>query len=110
MSSTCDNGDPGPRSAKVHPLIWIAVVSVLVIGAAALGYSVGARSAVVDARGEVVDAADAYAQQRGFALPSWQEGGYDAPNLEQSLREIEHIGATWVQFTPTWYQRDAERK
>ena len=96
MSSTSDAGDVGFRSSKVSPFIWIAVVSVLVLVAAAVGYALGARSAVVHAA--------AHPTQRGFALPTWQEGGYDGPNLEQSLREIKEIGATWVQFTPTWYQ------
>lgn len=46
------------------------------------------------------------AQQRGFALPSWQVRGYDGPDVEQSLEEVKSVGATWVQFTPTWYQDD----
>jgi hypothetical protein len=96
MSSTCDNGDAGFQPSKVRPPIWIAVVAVFVVGAAALGYSLGARSVVVHA--------DTDTQQRGFALPSWQEGGYDAPSLELSLREIKALGATWVQLNPTWYQ------
>jgi len=43
-------------------------------------------------------------QQRGFAMPTWQVNGYDGPGLEQSLAEIKALGATWVEFTPTWYQ------
>lgn len=44
-------------------------------------------------------------QQRGFALPTWQVDGYDGPDLDESLGEIKALGATWVQFTPTWYQQ-----
>jgi len=50
--------------------------------------------------------ADTLAQQRGFALPSWQVDGYDGPDVEQSLREIKAIGANWVELTPTWFQQD----
>lgn len=46
------------------------------------------------------------AQQRGFALPTWQVDGYDGPGVEQALREVKAIGAGWVQFTPTWFQQD----
>ena len=46
------------------------------------------------------------AQQRGFALPTWQVNGYDGADVEQSLREIKALGATWVQLTPTWYQQN----
>ena len=45
-------------------------------------------------------------QQRGFALPTWQVNGYDGPDVEQSLREIKTLGATWVELTPTWYQQN----
>jgi hypothetical protein len=75
----------------------MAVVSVFAVAAATFGYPLGGYPAVVHA--------DASTQQRGFALPTWQQGGYDAPELERSLREIKEIGATWVQLTPTWYQQ-----
>jgi hypothetical protein len=97
MSSTSDAGRAVPRTRKLLWLIWIAVLAVLVAGAAVLDYALGVRTAVVDA--------DTITPQRGFALPTWQEGGYDATNLEHSLREIADVGATWVQFTPTWYQQ-----
>jgi hypothetical protein len=97
MSNICDAGYPRFRSSKVTFFIWIAVASVLVAGAAAVGYSLGARSVVVHA--------DADAQQRGFALPTFQTDGYDGPDVEQSLLEIKGLGATWVQLTPTWYQQ-----
>jgi hypothetical protein len=98
MSSTSEAAHPVP-SSNLSPSTWIAIVLVLVVGAAALGYSLGSRRAVP------VHAVDPHAQQRGFALPTWQQGGYDSPGLELSLSEITDIGATWVQFTPTWYQQ-----
>jgi hypothetical protein len=52
-----------------------------------------------------IQSAETVAYQRGFALPTWQVGGYDGPDVEQSLREIKVLGADWVQFTPTWYQQ-----
>ncbi|MCR8692918.1 hypothetical protein NWP13_10300 [Rhodococcus pyridinivorans] len=60
------------------------------------GESCGFRSATVDA--------DVFTTQRGFALPTWQEDGYDGPQVEQNLRELREVGATWVELTPTWYQ------
>jgi hypothetical protein len=50
--------------------------------------------------------AEASSQERGFALPSWQANGLDGPDVEQSVREVRAVGATWVQFTPTWYQQN----
>jgi hypothetical protein len=93
MSSTSDAGHPGFLSR-----IWIAVVSVLVFGVAALGFPLGAQTTGAAH-------ADAGTQQRGFALPTWQQGGYDAPNLDQSLREMNEMGATWVELTTSWYQQ-----
>lgn len=94
MSSTSDDGY-SVRPSRYPFATWLAVVSVLVV-VAALGYPLGTAAV---ARAEISW------QQRGFALPTWQEGGYDAPNLEQSLREVRSVGATWVQFTPTWSQQ-----
>lgn len=47
---------------------------------------------------------EAISQQRGFAMPTWQVDGYDGPDVEQSLKEIKALGATYVEFVPTWYQ------
>jgi Glycoside Hydrolase Family 113 len=33
-----------------------------------------------------------------------QEDGYDGPQVEQNLREVRDVGATWVELTPTWSQ------
>lgn len=107
MSSTSDAGRRGSPWSNLSPGTWVAVVSVLLVAAAAFGYSLGARGVAVDTgvhtppRGFALPAW----QQRGFALPTWKEGGYDGPNVEQSLREITEVGATWVELTPTWYQR-----
>ena len=43
-------------------------------------------------------------QQRGFAMPTWQIDGYDGPGLKASLEQIKALGATYVEFVPTWYQ------
>jgi hypothetical protein len=51
------------------------------------------------------DMVGAQTTQRGFALPTWTKGGYDGPQVEQSLREMVEVGATWVQLIPTWYQQ-----
>lgn len=73
---------------------WVGVVSILLVAAAVLGYSLNAEPPAVAEE----------PTQRGFALPTWEEGGYDGPSMEQNLREMAEIGATWVQLTPTWYQ------
>ena len=59
--------------------------------------SLGARTAVADAQVST--------PQRGFALPSYQVDGYDGPDIQQSLREIADVGATWVELTPSWQQQ-----
>lgn len=69
----------------------VLVVSFLA-AAAMLGCTVGSGTAVSDAQA-----------QRGFAL-IW-DAGYDGPQLQQSFREMANVGATWVQFTPTWGQQ-----
>lgn len=99
MWNTCDdmqampNDERGPMNSGNRPAeplrAWIAS---LVFVAAALF-----ASSVAHAQG--------VAYQRGFALPTWQVNGYDGPDVEQSLSEIKALGATWVQFTPTWYQQ-----
>jgi hypothetical protein len=48
-------------------------------------------------------AADPGGTQRGFAL-IWHPF-YDGPQIAQSLVEMADVGATWVQFTPTWGQQ-----
>ena len=74
---------------------WVGVVvSILLAAAALVGHSLGGGSAV----------SDAGMTQRGFALPTWEEGGYDGPQVDQNYREMVGVGATWVQLTPTWYQ------
>ena len=42
--------------------------------------------------------------QRGFALPTYSAEGYRSAQAADHLRQIAATGATWVQFTPTWYQ------
>jgi hypothetical protein len=76
--------------------LWVGLMSILLAAAVVFGYSLGTRTAVVDA--------DVNMTQRGFALPTWQGGGYDGPQVEQNFREVKEVGATWVQLTPMWSQ------
>lgn len=85
---------PGGRGSR---LFRIAAVAVLLMSAAALG--------PLPSAGTPTSNAQTDSQQRGFALPSWRVDGYDGPSVEKSLAETKAVGATWVQFTPTWYQQ-----
>jgi hypothetical protein len=44
------------------------------------------------------------AQQRGFALPTWENHGYRDFDTASALRELRATGGGWVQIVPTWYQ------
>lgn len=46
-------------------------------------------------------------QQRGFALPTYAQDGYDTVHISSYLYQISDIGAEWVQLNPTWYQAGA---
>ncbi|MGB3483054.1 MAG: hypothetical protein WBB07_12660 [Mycobacterium sp.] len=97
MSDTCDSGDGQENAgARRSRRKWIIVVAFAVVLAGMAGYGLDVRTPV--------GIAEPGTQQRGFALPSWQERGYDGADVEQSLGEIQALGATWVQFNPTWYQ------
>lgn len=48
--------------------------------------------------------AKSHAQQRGFALPTWNRDGYTDPEMDKYIQEIVDTGAGWIQFTPTGYQ------
>jgi hypothetical protein len=39
-----------------------------------------------------------------MVLPTWEPEGYSTPRTDAALREIEGVGANWVQIVPTWYQ------
>jgi len=93
MSSTSD----GSRLSTTLASKWLSLLSVLAVAIALLGHSLCAHTAPV--------ANAAASPQRGFALPTWQQGGYDGPSLEQSLREIRGVGATWVELTVAWSQQ-----
>ena len=41
-------------------------------------------------------------EQRGLVLPTWQIHGYDGRATAQATSDIARLGATWIQFTPTW--------
>lgn len=90
MWSTCDSG----RGLR-YPM-WVAMAAVLLAVSAVVADSHSVWSEWARAETDT--------NQRGFALPTWQENGYDGHDVEQSLSEIKALGATWVQFTPTWYQ------
>jgi hypothetical protein len=98
MWNTSDHGDGGrahPRHRISRP-VRVVAAAILLVGAAVLGLDFLTPTGSTQT-GE---------QQRGFALPSWHTNGYDGPDVQQSLRETKNVGATWVQFTPTWYQQN----
>lgn len=41
-------------------------------------------------------------EQRGLVLPTWQMNGYEGRAIAQAISDIAGLGATWIQFTPTW--------
>jgi hypothetical protein len=41
-------------------------------------------------------------EQRGIALPTWRINGYDGTATTRAISDIAGLGATWIQFTPTW--------
>lgn len=86
MSSTCERNGSS-RGSRIRLSLLLLVLAVLV----PLPSSPSSH-------------AEADGRQRGFALPTWQVDGYDGPALEQALREVQALGANWVQFTPTWFQ------
>ncbi len=44
----------------------------------------------------------AVVEQRGLVLPTWRTNGYEGPPAAHAISDIAGVGATWVQFTPTW--------
>jgi Glycoside Hydrolase Family 113 len=77
--------------------MWLGFMLLLLLLAAVMfDNAIGTRSAAVETQ--------PHSAQRGFALPTWEEGGYDSAQVEQAIREMAEVGATWVQLTPTWYQ------
>ena len=83
---------PRPRLRLAFLVIGRVVVVSLLVAAMMLDQSLGLGNAV----------ADAGATQRGFALIG--NPLYDGPQIAQSLGEMAKVGATWVQFTPAWFQ------
>jgi hypothetical protein len=41
-------------------------------------------------------------EQRGVVLPTWKMNGYEGTETTQAISDIPGLGATWIQFTPTW--------
>lgn len=45
--------------------------------------------------------------QKGMAFPTWQAQQYCSPESDESLRILaQRMSTEWVQFVPTWYQKD----
>jgi hypothetical protein len=86
----------GRHATRRSRYLWVGVVPILLAAAVVLGHSQGAGPVVVDA--------GIGTTQRGFALATSEEGGYDGPQVEQAYREMVEVGATWVELTPVWYQ------
>jgi len=84
---------PRRRPRKGFVLVGLAVVvSVVVAAAIVFGQWLGSGHS----------RSDVPQTQRGFAL-IW-DGPYDGPQIARSLGEMVDAGATWVQFTPAWFQ------
>ena len=64
------------------------------LGATAAGAAIGLVSSC--ARG-----APPNGQQRGFAMPTYEEHGYRDFDTAAALRELRGTGAGWVQIVPT---------
>ena len=41
-------------------------------------------------------------EQHGVVLPTWKIHGYEGTATTQATNDIAGVGATWIQFTPTW--------
>ncbi len=84
-------GQTPTRLVRAYPSIGIFLVAVLFAGCLLASCSGTPR-------------AKSHAQQRGFALPTWDRDGYADPKMDEHIREIVDTGAGWIQFTPTGYQ------
>jgi len=42
-------------------------------------------------------------EQHGVVLPAWRMNSYQGTTTTQAISDIAGLGATWIQFTPTWY-------
>ena len=41
-------------------------------------------------------------EQHGVVLPTWKIHGYEGAATTKATNDIAGVGATWIQFTPTW--------
>jgi hypothetical protein len=97
-----------PRHSRPVSVMFVSILVLALLPAAVLfGYSLNTMSTAGAKSAAGYMGAPA---QRGFALPTWQEDGYDSPQVEQAYRDMVEVGATWVQLAPTWYQetRDSD--
>ncbi len=84
-------GDPGAK----HKLRRLGlVIAGFVIAAIALPFA-NAVMVTVSEQSEAVE-------QRGVVLPTWKTHGYEGTATTQATSDIAGLGATWIQFTPTW--------
>jgi len=70
------------------------VMACLVIAAIVLPFANAGTVTVSEQTGAV--------EQRGIVLPTWKFHGYDGAATTQATSDIAGLGASWIQFTPTW--------
>jgi hypothetical protein len=84
----------GDQVAKHNLRRLCLVIAGFVIAAIALPFVNAGTVTVSEQSGAV--------QQRGVVLPTWKTHGYGGPATTQATSAIAGVGATWIQFTPTW--------
>jgi len=89
------------RVIKRRTVAVTAAVLLAVSGCSSVGGGSGQGGGTQASR---PDPAARTSTMRGIALPSWYRTDYDSPAAGRYLRDIRATGASWVTFTPTWYQ------
>jgi hypothetical protein len=85
---------PGDQVAKRNLRRLRLVIAGFVIAVIALPCANAVMVTVSERSGAV--------QQGGVVLPTWKTHGYDGTTTTQAISDIAGLGATWIQFTPTW--------
>ena len=70
------------------------IIAVFVTAAFALTFPCTVMVASIEQGGAV--------EQRGLVLPAWGENGYRG-TTPKAISDIAGLGASWIEFTPTWY-------